>query len=574
MVTCQWATFPFSTWPRVSITSNQWMLRTVAMPWRWPAHRILDVLGRRSGEFEVLVDVVAHAGLLKKRPTAARPARVRKAATGPGSSAIVRHFLQRRCIAPTQVHGACAISAIMPSMLRAPNRTADRAPPADARARLLTGPILATMLRLSVPNVALVCAQAAVNVAETYFVGRLGTEALAGVTLVFPLVMLMQMMSAGAMGGGISSAIARALGGHRRADADAYAWHAVLIALALGASFSIVALVFGPGLYRLLGGHDASLADALEYSNIVFGGAAFVWLTNSLANVLRGSGDMRTPAVVTVAGALIMIALSPLLIFGAGPVPGLGLRGAALALVIYYFAACAILAWRIVRGATQVSIQPCRPAWRYFAAILKVGVPACVHAALINTAVAVTTGFVGVFGAAALAGYGIGARLEYLQIPIVFGLGATLVAMVGTNVGAGQLERARRIAWTGGLFAAAVCGAIGAVVTVAPRLWAGIFTDDPGVLAVATQYFHVAGPSYAFLGLGMALYFSFQGTGRMLWPLLCVSARILAIAGGCTLATRALGLGLGGLFAVTAAALVLFGALYAVGVWRYFSRSD
>ena len=144
------------------------------------------------------------------------------------------------------------------------------------------------------------------------------------------------------------------------------------------------------------------------------------------------------------------------------------------------------------------------------------------HAALINAAVAVTTGFVGVYGAAALAGYGIGARLEYLQIPIVFGLGATLVAMVGTNVGAGQLERARSIAWTGGLFAAAVCGAIGAVVTVAPWLWAGMFTRDPEVLAIATQYFHIAGPSYAFLGLGMALYFSFQGTGRMLWPLLCV----------------------------------------------------
>ena len=450
------------------------------------------------------------------------------------------------------------------------NRTAAPAP-TDMRTRLLSGPILATMVRLSVPNIALVGAQAAVNVAETYFVGRLGTDALAGVTLVFPMVMLMQMMSAGAMGGGISSAIARALGGHRRTDADALAWHAVLIAMVLGGGFTIAALVFGPVLYQVLGGHDASLANALEYSNIVFGGAAFVWLTNSLANVLRGSGDMRTPAVVMVAGALIMIAVSPLLIFGAGQVPGLGLRGAALALVVYYFAGCAILGWRILRGATLVSLQPCRSSWRYFAEILKVGVPACVHAALINAAVAVTTGFVGVHGAAALAGYGIGARLEYLQIPIVFGLGATLVAMVGTNVGAGQLERARRIAWTGGLFAAAICGTIGAVVTVAPWLWAGMFTHDPEVLAIATQYFRVAGPSYGFLGLGMALYFSFQGTGRMLWPLLCVSVRILIIAAGCTLATQVFAFGLGGLFAVTAVALVAFGAMYAVGVWRYFS---
>lgn len=456
-------------------------------------------------------------------------------------------------------------------MPRTPSKTAVPPPATDTRTRLLTGPILPTILRLSVPNIALVGSQAAVNVAETYFVGLLGTDALAGVALVFPIVMLMQMMSAGAMGGGISSAIARALGAHRQADAEALAWHAVLIALIFGAAFTIGAFVFGPALYEMLGGRGASLAIALEYSNLIFGGAALLWLMNSLASVLRGTGDMRTPAVVMVAGAFIVIPLSPLLIFGAGPVAGLGVRGAALALIAYYFAGSSILAWRILRGSTLVALHPCPPAWRNFFEILKVGVPACVHAVLVNTAVAVTTGFVGVYGTAALAGYGIGTRLEYLQIPIVFGLGATLVAMIGTNVGAGQLERARRIALTGGLFAAAICGAIGGVVAIVPTLWAGMFTADPEVLAVATQYFHVVGPSYAFLGLGMALYFSFQGTGRMLWPLLCVTVRVAVIAAGCALATRVFDLGMAGLFGVTAGALVLFGMMYAIGVWRYFS---
>ncbi len=440
------------------------------------------------------------------------------------------------------------------------------------RAQLLGGPILATIVRLSVPNVALIGAQAAVNVAEAYFIGRLGTDALAGVTLVFPIIMLMQMMSAGAMGGGISSAVARALGAHRRADAEALVWHALLVALVLGVSFTIAALFFGPALYRSLGGREASLANALDYSNLVFGGAIFVWLANSLASVLRGSGDMRTPAKVMVVGACIMIPVSPLLIFGAGPLPGLGIKGAALAFVAYNFTGGAVIAWRILSGRTLVTLHPCAVAWRHFAEILKVGVPACVHAALVNTAVALTTGFVGVHGVVALAGYGIGTRLEYLQIPIVFGLGATLVAMVGTNVGAGQFARARRIALTGGLFAAAICGGIGAIVTLAPWLWAGMFTDDSAVLVVATQYFHVVGPTYGFLGLGMALYFSFQGTGRMLYPLLCVSTRLAIIAAGCTLTSRVFGLGLGALFGVTAAALVAFGAMYLVGLWRFFGR--
>jgi Na+-driven multidrug efflux pump len=156
----------------------------------------------------------------------------------------------------------------MPPMRHPPNQAAVAPPSSDTRTRLLTGPILPTILRLSVPNIALVGAQAAVSVAETYFVGLLGTDALAGVALVFPIVMLMQMMSAGAMGGGISSAIARALGGHRQADAEALAWHAVLIALILGAGFTLAALLFGPALYRALGGRGASLSVALEYSNI------------------------------------------------------------------------------------------------------------------------------------------------------------------------------------------------------------------------------------------------------------------------------------------------------------------
>jgi putative MATE family efflux protein len=441
----------------------------------------------------------------------------------------------------------------------------------DARTRMLSGPILATLLRLSVPNLLVIGAQAAVNIAETYYVGLLGTDSLAGVALVFPLVMLMQMTSAGAMGGGISSAIARALGAKRTADAQALAWHAMLIALALGAGFTIVALAFGPAIYEAMGGKGAALEAALVYSDWVFGGAILVWIMNSLASVLRGSGDMRTPAVVLVWGAAVVIPLSPLLIFGLGNFAGYGLRGAAFAYLAYHASGSVILAWKILRSRTAVTLRHAPARRAHFIDILKVGLPACVHSIMINLAVAVTTGFVGIYGTAALAGYGIGARLEYLQIPIVFGFGGALVAMVGTNVGAGQTARARRIAWIGGGFAAAVCGGIGLLVAIAPHLWAGWFSTDPEVLAVSAQYLHIAGPAYAFLGLGMALYFSFQGTGRMLWPLACVGARIGIIVIGCTVAGGILDLGLGSLFAVTAAALVVFGAMYVWVTTKYFA---
>src|SRR5438105_10402013 len=154
--------------------------------------------------------------------------------------------------------------------MTASNSTAEMDP---RTRRLLEAPILPTLLRLGAPNVLVMVAQASVGLIETYFVGKLGTDALAGVALVFPVVMLMQMMSAGAVGGGISSAIARALGGGRRADADALALHALAIALIFGLGFTLAVLGGGRWLYAALGGTGASLAAALTYSDVVFSGA-------------------------------------------------------------------------------------------------------------------------------------------------------------------------------------------------------------------------------------------------------------------------------------------------------------
>ena len=147
----------------------------------------------------------------------------------------------------------------------------------DPRTRaLIEGPIALTLLRLAAPNMLVMLAQTAVGLVETYFVGKLGTDALAGVALTFPIVMLMQMMSAGAVGGGISSAIARALGAGRRADADALAVHALIIALGFGLTFTVALIAGGPWLYAAMGGSGSALDAALTYSRVVFAGAILV----------------------------------------------------------------------------------------------------------------------------------------------------------------------------------------------------------------------------------------------------------------------------------------------------------
>src|SRR5271170_6140984 len=367
----------------------------------------------------------------------------------------------------------------------------------DPRTRaLLEGPIAATLLRLAAPNVLVMLVQASVGLIETYFVGRLGTAALAGVALVFPAVMLMQMMSAGAMGGGIASAIARALGAGRRADADALAVHALLIAAILGGAFTIAVIGGGPALYRAMGGDGATLDAALTYSNVVFAGALLLWLMNTLASILRGTGNMMLPAVVICVGALLLIPLSPSLIFGWGPFPALGVAGGGVAVLIYYGAGTLVLAACLRRrgGIIRLSLAGVRLRWALLADILRVGAVASLITVQTNLTVAVLTGLVGSFGSAAIAGYGIGSRLEYLLVPLVFGLGAPLVAMVGTNIGAGQHARALRIAWLGGAIACVATEAIGVAAALAPTAWIRLFSADPDVIAAGALYLRLAGP--------------------------------------------------------------------------------
>ena len=431
----------------------------------------------------------------------------------------------------------------------------------DPRTRLLLeAPIAPTLLRLGAPNVLVMLAQAGVGLMETYFVGKLGTDALAGMALVFPAVMLMQMTSAGAMGGGIASAIARALGARRRDDADALVLHALLIAAVFALVFMITVVAGGRWLYTRMGGSGGALDAALIYSNWVFSGALLVWLFNTLSAVIRGTGNMALPAYVTVAGAVLLLPLSPLLIFGWGPLPGLGIAGGAIALLLYYLAGSAVLAaylWSS-RSLLRPSLRGLQLRWALFADILRVGLVGTVSTVATNLAIGITTALVGAYGTAAIAGYGTASRLEYLLVPLVFGLGAPLVAMVGTCIGAGQRERALRATWIGAAIAFAMTEAIGLWAAAYPAAWLSLFNTEPAMIEAGSQYLRIVGPWYGFFGLGLVLYFASQGAGRLLWPVLGNIARLVVVVAGGWLALHG-GYAITGVFAAQAAAMVVYG---------------
>ena len=431
----------------------------------------------------------------------------------------------------------------------------------DPRTRLLLeAPIAPTLLRLGAPNVLVMLAQAGVGLIETYFVGKLGTDALAGMALVFPAVMLMQMTSAGAMGGGIASAIARALGARRRNDADALVLHALLIAAVFALVFMVTVVAGGRWLYTRMGGSGGALDAALVYSNWVFGGALLVWLFNTLSAVIRGTGNMALPAYVTVAGAVLLLPLSPLLIFGWGPLPSLGIAGGAIALLLYYLAGSAVLAaylWS-PRSLLRPSLRGLQLRWALFADILRVGLVGTVSTVATNLAIGITTALVGAYGTAAIAGYGTASRLEYLLVPLVFGLGAPLVAMVGTCIGAGQRERALRATWIGAAIAFAMTEAIGLWAAAYPAAWLSLFNTEPAMIEAGSQYLRIVGPWYGFFGLGLVLYFASQGAGRLLWPVLGNIARLVVAVAGGWLALHG-GYAIAGVFAAQAAAMVVYG---------------
>ena len=450
----------------------------------------------------------------------------------------------------------------------------------DARThRLLHAPIGPTLLRLAAPNVVVMLVQALVGLIETAFVAGLGTDALAGMALVFPVLMLVQMISAGAMGGGILSAVARSLGAGRRAQADALPWYAAAIGLGLGFLTTLLALGFGPALYRVMGGEGASLAAASAYGGVVFSGAVLVWLFNGLAAVIRGTGNMALPAIVTSVGAAVLVPLSPALIYGVGPVPGIGIVGGGVAVLAYYAAGAVVFAHHLWagRGLLRPASRPPRLEWAPLRDILRIGAVSSIVSATTNATIAAATAFAGAAGPAAVAGYGTGARLEYLLVPLVFGLGAPIGAMVGTCIGAGDRARALRVAWTGAAIAGALTEAIGLAAALWPLPFLRLFGHDPQMLAVGARYLHLVGPFYGFAGIGLALYFASQGAGRVGWPLVAGLARMAVSIGGGLLALR-LGLSLDGVFLALGLGLAALGSInagaVATGAWFRGERAS
>jgi Na+-driven multidrug efflux pump len=399
---------------------------------------------------------------------------------------------------------------------------------------LVGAPLLATMMRLAVPGVLGALIQTLLIVIEAKFLSRVGTTALAAVAIVFPLNMLANMLSAGAIGGAISGAVARALGAADLVRAQSILRIALVIALVGGIAMGGLVVVAGPAFFYWLGARDDVLPAAIHYGRIFFVGIPLLWLFNMLCSVLRGSGDMVRPAL---AMASVVIAYA---VFGAWLIPAAEsmvsgnatMGAAACALLLAYGVGLVTVLALILRPSQPIRLRAEAIDWHLLRAVLRPGLLAGTQSVVTILYSLIATGLLGRFGVEWLAGYGLAVRLELVMIPVIFGIGATLIAIVGAHAGAGQRTRAIQVAWRGTFANVAIVSAIGFAFAMNPQWWCGNLGSSPTVVAHCSTTVQTLGPFYGFFAAGLGLYFASQGLNTLAWPVLAAVLRTLIVASG------------------------------------------
>jgi putative MATE family efflux protein len=434
---------------------------------------------------------------------------------------------------------------------------------------LLAMPALRAIVQLAAPTTLVMLIAATSNVLYTYYVSRLGADAIAVVSLVFPIALLAITALAGGVGAGAASAVARALGAGRRHEAALVAEHALVLSIVLGVVFACAVLFGAPRLFTLMGGKGTILRDATLFARVLFGGAAIQFFGAMLDSIMRGEGNVRVPAIWSSSSLVLQIVLTPVFMF----VVGLGLIGAPLSMLTSQLLAVIPRARHVFggHGVVRPAPWPRTLALAPLAEILRVGVPASLSTTINYIGMMVLTGVLARFGEAHLAAYGLGTRLDFVLLSFAYGFGAAVLTLVGMATGAQRPELAMRYVLRAGSLMVALMTVPALLLLWRPTLWLGLFTGDAAINAVGAQYFRIIGLSYPFMGVSMVLAFAFQGLGRATAPLLLMILRVCSVVGAALVCTQWLGMQDQAVFASVAIGNVMAAAVM-VGLFRSVQR--
>jgi len=397
-------------------------------------------------------------------------------------------------------------------------------------ASLLAEPPLRALLRLAAPTTAVMSVAALQQVLNTYFVSHLGSVAIAAVSLVFPIALILTTMVGGGIGSGVASAVARALGAGKAAEARQVAEHSFALTAAMAAVFTTIMLVFERPIFGAMGATGEVLETALAVAQITFGGLAVTFFIGTCDSVLRGAGNVRTPALCSTLSLVLQIIVTPLLMF----VAGWGIRGAPAATMLgQLIGALPRLPYVFGRRATvRARLWPSNLHVAPLAAVLRVGVPASLGTLIHYVTLMTLTAVIARFGTADLAAYGLCSRFDFVLMTICYGTGIAVLTMVGFASGAGRPHLVSAYTRRAAFVLAGTIAVPTLLLWIWPSLWLGLFTDDAAILDIGRHYFHTIGLSYPLTGISMAVSFGFQGIGRAVMPLMIGIARAVVLIGG------------------------------------------
>ena len=364
---------------------------------------------------------------------------------------------------------------------------------------LTTGPVGRQLARLTLPMLAGIVALMAFNLVDTFFLGRFSTETLTAITFTFPVVMTIGSLALG-LGIGVSAVVSKAIGEGNPQKVQRLTTDALSLSVLMVLAFAAVGLMTIRPLFTALGAEGAILELVVKYMRIWYLSVGFVVIPMVGNSAIRATGDTKTPSLVMMTAALTNVILDPILIFGWGPVPRMGIEGAAIATAIArgtsLAAAVYLLGFRDKmvsrRGMTATAVLR---SWRH---ILYVGLPAAGMRMIMPFGMGIIIRLVASFGPAAVAAFGVGSRVGMLVFAVVMALGGALAPFVGQNLGARRLDRVRRAAWLSVGFGCGYGVFTWLVVAALARPLARLFNDHSEVIEVAVDYFRIVPLGAAF----------------------------------------------------------------------------
>lgn len=382
------------------------------------------------------------------------------------------------------------------------------------RESMISLPLGPVLWRLTLPASIWFLLNYSFFIADTYFVGKLGTEPLAAMGLITAVVVLAVTLAQG-LGSALAALASIYLGAGQRAQATRLVSHTVWLATAVSVAVALVGLLTIDPLFIALGASANQLPYIREYMIVFYAGYAFIAVPSVGQAAIRATGDVVTPAVLLVISGLLHVVLDPILIFGAGPVPALGVRGAAVAAVLARAIGGALTLWVLARR--DRLLDPWDIAgWREsFRTIARIALPVSVQMSMAALAGAINMKIAGSLGPEALAGIGVGFRIEAIATALVFGLPVILPTFIGQNVGAGKPLRAGEGALLGARQVFTAQLVIAALLALSASWIASPFSPDERVREVIRTFLFLSPLTYAPHALTCAAAGIFVALGRM-----------------------------------------------------------